>query len=345
MKKHKTKKDGILNRLEKDIVLGAEGYIFELERRGFVKAGAYVPEVILDYPDAVEELHREFLLCGAEVMVALTYYAHRSKLKVVGREQELEKLNRKAVQIAKKVSKEGNALVAGNICNTWVYEPKNKKAMAKVRMMYEEQLAWAVDEGVDLVIAETLEYVGEALIALETIQKFELPAMVTFATTYNKSKDGYDWVKACKILEDKGADIVGLNCIRGPETMLPHLAKIRKSVKCYVAAQPVPYHTTARKPSFQFLKKNKERSFPIALESFLLTRFEMAEFAKKARDMGINYIGICCGASPYHVRAMAEAIGRKPAASRYSADLSQHGLLGSKSVVKRYERKFLKLWK
>ena len=80
------KRPSLLERLDKGIVLGAEGYIFELERRGYVQAGAYVPEVVMDYPDAVKELHREFLRAGAEVMVALTYYAHRAKLRTIGRE-------------------------------------------------------------------------------------------------------------------------------------------------------------------------------------------------------------------------------------------------------------------
>jgi betaine-homocysteine S-methyltransferase len=66
----------IVDRLRAGTVLSAEGYIFELERRGYIKAGPFVPEVVLDYPDALRELHREFLRAGAEVMVALTYYAH-----------------------------------------------------------------------------------------------------------------------------------------------------------------------------------------------------------------------------------------------------------------------------
>src|SRR5579864_9444419 len=92
---------GILERLKNNIVIGAEGYVFELERRGYIKAGPYVPEVVLDFPDAVKELHREFLRAGSEVMVALTYYANRNKLADIGRENDLEKLNRKAVQIAR----------------------------------------------------------------------------------------------------------------------------------------------------------------------------------------------------------------------------------------------------
>src|SRR5512139_2647586 len=170
---------GLLSRLSHRVVLGAEGYVFELERRGYIKAGPYVPEVVLDYPDALRELHREFLRAGAEVMVALTYYGDREKLKTIGREGDLEALNRQAVRLAKEIAAEGSALVAGNICNTWVYDHNDKEASSKkVRQIYTEQVGWAVDEGVDFIIAETLDYLGEGLLALEVIREFGLPAMI-----------------------------------------------------------------------------------------------------------------------------------------------------------------------
>ena len=123
----KTSSRGILDRLRAGVVQGAEGYVFELERRGYIKAGPYVPEVVLDFPEAVKELHREFLRAGSEVMVALTYYAHREKLRDVGRENDLERMNRQAVRLANEVAREGDALVAGNICNTWAYDPDNAR--------------------------------------------------------------------------------------------------------------------------------------------------------------------------------------------------------------------------
>src|SRR5437667_11036627 len=123
---------GILERRKQGVVLGAEGYVFELERRGYIKAGPYVPEVVLDFPGAVKELHREFLRAGSEVMVALTYYAHREKLKDVGRENDLELMNRQAVRLANEVAREGDALVAGNICNTWDYDPDKPKESSRL---------------------------------------------------------------------------------------------------------------------------------------------------------------------------------------------------------------------
>jgi betaine-homocysteine S-methyltransferase len=321
-------------RLADGVIVGAEGYVFELERRGYVKAGPYVPEVILDAPDAVRQLHREFLRAGSDVMVALTYYAHREKLRDVGRSGELERMNREAVRIANEIAREGGALVAGNICNTWSYDPGDPVGSgAVVRAQYEEQLGWAVEEGIDFVIAETYDHLGEARIGLDVCKQFGLPVMVTFAsvqpaTTY----DGYDYVDACRILADSGAAIVGLNCSRGPATMLPLLERIRAAVDVAVAAQPVPYRTSPAVPAFESLQSvDGRRMFPIELESFQHTRFEMAEFARQARDLGVNYIGICCGGGPHHVRAMAEALGRETAASRYSPAIELHPVLGARA--------------
>jgi betaine-homocysteine S-methyltransferase len=105
----------LLERLERDVVLCAEGYLFELERRGYLQSGPFAPEVVLDFPVAVRELHREFLRAGAEDMVAFTYYGHREKLRMIGREDDLEPLNRNALKLAKEADAEGDALVAGNI--------------------------------------------------------------------------------------------------------------------------------------------------------------------------------------------------------------------------------------
>jgi betaine-homocysteine S-methyltransferase len=324
---HKT----LEQRLAEGVVVGAEGYVFELERRGYIKAGPYVPEVILDAPDALRQLHREFLRAGADVMVALTYYAHREKLKDVGRAGELEELNRAAVRIANEIASEGGALVAGNICNTWSYDPSDPVASGRVvRAQYEEQLGWAVEEGIDFVIAETFDHVGEALIAVDVCRQLGLPAMVTFASVQPEvTYDGYDYVDACRIVADAGARVVGLNCSRGPATMLPLLEQIRAAVDVAVAAQPVPYRTTPAIPAFESLHGDDGRHlFPIELETFQCTRFEMAEFARRAREIGVDYVGICCGAGPHHVRAMAEALGRDTPASRYSPAIELHPVLG-----------------
>jgi betaine-homocysteine S-methyltransferase len=78
--------NGMLVRLENDLLLVAEGYLFEMERRGYLKAGPFVPEVVLDFPLAVKQLHEEFARAGSDVVVAFTYYGHRAKLRAIGKE-------------------------------------------------------------------------------------------------------------------------------------------------------------------------------------------------------------------------------------------------------------------
>src|ERR671919_2675180 len=96
--------DGLLERLERGHVVCAEGYLFELERRGYLQAGGYVPEVVLDHPEKVTELHREFVHAGSDVVEAFTYYAHREKLRLIGKEHLLDELNRHALAIEKEVA-------------------------------------------------------------------------------------------------------------------------------------------------------------------------------------------------------------------------------------------------
>ena len=154
--------------------------------------------------------------------------------------------------------------------------------------------------------------------------------MVTFASVQPTGTfDGHDYVEACRILADHGAAVVGLNCSRGPATMLPLLERLRDAVDVPIAAQPVPFRTTPGTPAFESLvSQDGRRMFPIQLESFAHTRFEMAEFAVDAARIGVDYVGICCGGAPHYVRAMAEALGRTTAASRYSPVIELHPVLG-----------------
>src|SRR6187401_2915619 len=91
----------LMQRLEAGPVICAEGYLFELERRGYLQAGAFVPEVVLEHPELVVQLHREFVHAGSDVVEAFTYYAHREKLRLLAKEHLLEEMNRQALSLAK----------------------------------------------------------------------------------------------------------------------------------------------------------------------------------------------------------------------------------------------------
>ena len=121
--------------------------------------------------------------------------------------------------------------------------------------------------------------------------------------------------------------------------MLDMLRDIRDAVSCPVAALPVPYRTTAEQPTFQSLRDPgcscipDDRPFPVALDALTCNRYEIAEFATAAYGMGVNYIGVCCGAGPHHIRAVAEALGRPAEASKFSADMSKHAFFGTNEAI------------
>lgn len=332
----------ILEKLAEDVVLGDGGAIFELERRGYISAGPFTPQVVIEVPDAVRQMQIDFARAGAEVLQAVTYYAHEEKLKDVGAAGKLKEINENAVRIARLVADEYGCLVAGNLCNTWVYDPADAATHAETRRQFDAQIGYQIAHGTDFFIAETIEYLGEARIALEAIKAAGVPAMITLGfKTDDLTLDGVVLEEAFKTLEDKGADIVGINCFRDPQMMLPLARRTREAVSCFVATQPVAYRCSQDKPYFQIQEYDGAVAFPLALDPFVLTRFEMARYAVEAKNMGINFIGSCCGSGPHHIRAMAEALGRTAPNSSYSPALDLHTIIGDASHTREKDARIL----
>jgi betaine-homocysteine S-methyltransferase len=324
------------------VVLGDGGMIFELERRGYVRAGPYTPEAVVEHPQVVKQLHVDFARAGAEVIQACAYYAHEEKLKDIGMQGALKEINEGATRLAREVADEYGCLVAGNLCNTWVYDPADPSTNAETQRQFEEQIEYQGVHQTDFFIAETIEYLGEAKIALQTIKTAGRIAMITLGFKYqDETLDGICLEDAFKNLVDLGADIVGINCFRDPAMMLPLAARLRQAVPGYTATQPVAYHCSPERPYFQAQEIHGDPAFPLELDPFMLTRREMAAYAMKAKEIGIRYIGACCGTGPHHIRAMAEALGRTVPNSRYSPRLDLHPIIGSEEHIREKDQRIL----
>ncbi|MBA2273247.1 MAG: homocysteine S-methyltransferase family protein [Actinobacteria bacterium] len=303
---------GLLARLSEGVVLGDGGYLLELEKRGYVQAGPFTPEVSLTHPEALAELHREFMRAGAEVLQALTFYASEDKLATVGLSGRVDDINRAAVAVARKVADEGDALVAGNLSLTWVYEPEDRRSHERVRGLFDRQLELHTEGGIDFVVGETFSWLGEALIATQAAKRTGLPVMTTMSFEARPfAKEGDSPAECARKLIDAGADVVGVNCLRNPEYTLPLVEEMRGAVDGYIAAQPVAYRTPPDLPDF-----TSTPEFPLDLDPLQMSRRVMAGYAVAARDMGINYIGSCCGSVASHVKAMAQALGKQTEAER-----------------------------
>ncbi len=304
---------GILERLAEGVVLGDGGYIIELEQRGHVIAGPFTPEVAITHPEAIRELHYEMKHAGAEVLQIMAFYGSREKLATVGFGDRIIEINQAATRIAREIAGD-DILVAGDLSTTWKWAEGTDSAEL-VAEMFDEQLE--AQAGVDFIVGELFFHLGEALLCLSRIKsKTHLPAMITMSfRETNRSDDGFTAAECAKRLHDAGADIIGLNCMNDPQRMYPHIQEMRAAFDGYLAAQPVAFRCTDETPWFSGLP-----SFPDRLEPTQLTRYEMGEFATRAKEMGVNYIGGCCGCKSTHIREMAKALGNIP--SRADGKLS-----------------------
>src|SRR6476659_8610085 len=282
----------ILDMLSRGPVLGDGGYLLELERRGYVDSGSrrekvgtgkgsgqFTPEVAIEHPDALRELHREFLLAGSNVLQALTFFGTREKLSRAGYGEQVETINLAAVRIAKDVTGK-NALVAGSVSRTQLTEREGMGSLDKSRDHIAEQIRLLKDAGVDFLILETFFHLAEMKVALECAAAANLPAVATmsFRPTIKECSDGHTPSECARVMSDLGAVAVGANCEQGPAVMLPLLREMRAASKVPIATQPAAFQTAGEIQSFTRLPQ-----FPDELETIQLSRAEFQRFGKAAR--------------------------------------------------------------
>jgi betaine-homocysteine S-methyltransferase len=313
-----TQTEGILDRIAKQgIILGDGGYLLELERRGWVDSGSgrekvgtgkgsgqFTPEVAIENPDALRELHREFLNAGSQVLQALTFFGTREKLNRAGYGEQTEAINAAAVRIAREVAG-SKALVAGSVSRTQLFERQGRSTADHVRDLLTEQIRLLAEAKVDFLILETFFHLEEMLIAIECAQASGLPivATMTFRPKLTECSDGRSPADCARAMVDKGANIVGANCEQEPDRMLTIIREMRKAVSVPIAAQPAAFRTTDAMPCFTRLPQ-----FPDELEAIQLTRSPFERFAEKAKSEGIQFLGGCCGCNAAYIHAFARGL-------------------------------------
>lgn len=310
--------ENILDRIaRKGIVLGDGGYLIELERRGWVDSGSgrekvgtgkgsgqFTPEVTIEHPDALRELHREFLNAGSEVLQALTFFGTREKLNRAGYGEQTEAINTAAVRIAREVAGD-RALVAGSVSRTQLFEREGSSAAGHVRDLFTEQIRLLVDAGVDFLILETFFHLQEILIAIACARASGLPilATMTFRPKVSECSDGHSPTDCARAMVEAGADTVGANCEQEPDRMLAVIREMRRAVKVPIAAQPAAFRTTNAIPCFTRLPE-----FPDDMEAIQVARSSFEQFAARAKSEGIQFLGGCCGCNAAYIRAAARGL-------------------------------------
>jgi betaine-homocysteine S-methyltransferase len=307
--------NSLVELLKHGIVVGDGGYLIELERRGYVASGSgrenvgtgrgsgqFTPEVAIEHPDALRELHREFLLAGAQVLQALTFFGTREKLSRAGYGAQTETINFAAVKLAKDVAGD-RALVAGSVSRTQLVEREGMDALGKARDHIAEQIRLLKDAGVDFLILETFFHLAEMKVALESAVESGLPVVATmsFRPLVTQCSDGHSPAECAKVMAGLGAVAVGANCEQDPGRMMPLLREMRDAVNVAIAAQPSAFCTTDDCHSFTRLPE-----FPDALETIQISRREFQEFGRRAQSEGIRFVGGCCGCNAAYIRSLAQ---------------------------------------
>lgn len=307
----------IIERLRTGVVLGDGGYLIELERRGYVDSGSgrekvgtgrgsgqFTPEVAIEHPDTLRELHREFLQAGAQVLQALTFFGTREKLNRAGYGAETERINFAGVKLAREVAGD-RALVAGSVSRTQLTEREGLGSLDRSRDHLAEQIRLLKAAGVDFLILETFFHLAEMKVALECAAEAGLPAVATmsFRPLIAKCSDDHTPAECARVMTDLGAIAVGANCEQDPRRMRPLLEEMRTATSLPLAAQPAAFRTTDACHSFTRLP-----AFPDALETIQVARAEFTDFGRWAPGAGVGYVGGCCGCNAAYLRALASGL-------------------------------------
>ena len=321
-------------------------------RRGWCLAGFWTPEAAAEQPSAIEQLATEFSRCGADVTQTYTFQAallHGSGFPP-GCEVTSKQVNEAACAVAARVRAARGGLVAGGLTQTGLYIPGHN-CKEQVQEVYRKNLATLVDGGVDFLILEFFRHVTELEWAVEVCLESGLPigAMLCMGPD---GEEGGASVEHCAVrVARAGAHLVGVNCLFDPPVCLTVMARMKAALKeaglasTHLMAQPVGW----RVPEGSSWGSPALPEFPFSMEPRQITRWEARKWAREAYNLGIRYIGGCCGFEPYHIRAMAEELAverdRLPEASKKSDhDLSIHAELEGKGLARYRNKGSLDWW-
>ncbi|MEO7682635.1 MAG: bifunctional homocysteine S-methyltransferase/methylenetetrahydrofolate reductase [Gemmatimonadaceae bacterium] len=252
-------------------------------------------ELNLRAPDLVREVHRAYVRAGAEIIETNTFGASRTKLTPYGLETQVHEINRAAASIARAEAGE-NVLVAGAVGPLGVrLEPYGPTSLEEARRVFAEQIGGLKEGGADVFLLETfadIQEIEQALLAAREVDS-SIPVIAQMTITADcRTPYGVSVEDIARTLDALGADVIGLNCSVGPQTILEAIEKMVKVTRKKLSAQP-----NAGMP-----REVSGRSMYMASPEY------MATYAHHLVQAGAKIVGGCCGTTPDHIAAMVEGI-------------------------------------
>ncbi|KAK4289590.1 hypothetical protein Pmani_037450 [Petrolisthes manimaculis] len=305
-------KKGLLERLRGgEVIIGDGGFVIALEKRGYVKAGPFTPEATVENPHAVRELHREFLRAGSDVMQTFTFFSTDARLAIekdgTTKHYTCREINEAGCSLAREVANEGNALVAGSISTCPVYS--QGKGKQEVQAQVRQQLDVMVKHKVDFILAEFFRHCEELEWVIEEAKKTGLTIAATLTIGIEGDNNGVPPGECAVRAAKAGAQVVGLNCQFDPTGTLKTMKIMKEALHAaglspFLMTQPNGFHC----PGTGKHGYTECPEYPLAMEPRQLTRFDAHKYARAAYDLGVRYIGGCCGFEAQHIRGIAEEL-------------------------------------
>jgi len=284
-------------------VLLADGAIGTLlVSRGASPDQAKSPLNVSD-PEAVKEVHEDYVDAGARIITTNTWDANRVKLTTHEWADSLEKINREGVRLAREAAAGDRVFVAASIGPLGaLVKPYGTLTMTQVREIFQEQARVLLEADADLILLETFGSLLEAAEAVRAVRDLSSDVPILAQMTFladGRTAFGESAVHALSTLARAGADAVGMNCTLGPQESHDVFTRLPASITAPLAVMPnAGYPTVVH-------GRNVYLSSPDYLR----------EYAEAFVEAGAAIVGGCCGTTPEHIRAMAKAVsGRKRAA-------------------------------
>jgi methionine synthase I (cobalamin-dependent)/5,10-methylenetetrahydrofolate reductase len=248
-------------------------------------------------PEAVFRVHQAYIEAGAQIIETNTFGANRFKLAPLGLGEEVQRLNSRGVKIAREAREAAarEVLIGGSIGPLGLGVQARHPEPEEIISFFLEQAQALEERGVDLFILETFTYIEEILHAIDAIRSFSgLPiiAQLTYAEEGTAYGDLHPSEAAAQ-LKNKNVQVIGANCTLGPQSLLPIIRELTSVDDLRVSAMP----------NAGFPKREGDRIvYPKSSPEYF------ALFAREAAAAGVRILGGCCGTTPAHIRAMAEAV-------------------------------------
>jgi len=248
-------------------------------------------------PEAVFRVHQAYIEAGAQIIETNTFGANRFKLEPLGLGDEVQRLNGRGVKIAREArdSATREVLIAGSMGPLGIGVQARHPEPDQILAIFREQALALEERGVDLYILETFNYIEEIILAIDAIRSFSgLPiiAQLTYSeegTIFGDMRPG----AVAALLKGKNVQIIGANCTLGPQSLLPILQELAGIDDLRISGMP----------NAGFPKREGDRIvYPKSSPEYF------ALFAREAAALGTRILGGCCGTTPAHIRAMAEAV-------------------------------------